>query len=121
MTVVTPDLTATLSAVQAYLERRHLRVEEVKPLPNLPHAASRRPAMKRVYVILLLVIAPLALAGLAIAEHAGYVLIAYNSFVMNRACGQRWCWWRHLAGAVGRAADRVGDDLRWCGQSLVAA
>ncbi|VVO44612.1 heme biosynthesis protein HemY [Pseudomonas fluorescens] len=36
--------------------------------------------MKRIYVILFLVIAAAALLGLAIAEHAGYVLIAYKSF-----------------------------------------
>jgi HemY protein len=35
--------------------------------------------MKRIYVILFLVIAAAALLGLAIAEHAGYVLIAYKS------------------------------------------
>ena len=35
VTVVTPDLTGTLSSVQAYLERRNLNVEEsVKPLPK---------------------------------------------------------------------------------------
>lgn len=36
--------------------------------------------MKRIYVILFVVIAAAALLGLAIAEHAGYVLIAYKSF-----------------------------------------
>ncbi|MDF2395251.1 heme biosynthesis protein HemY [Pseudomonas sp. 3MA1] len=36
--------------------------------------------MKRVYVIVLLVIAAIGLLGLAIAEHAGYVLIAYSNF-----------------------------------------
>jgi HemY protein len=35
--------------------------------------------MKRIYVILFVVIAAAALLGLAIAEHAGYVLIAYKS------------------------------------------
>lgn len=35
VTVLTPDLTGTLSSVQAYLERRNLNVEEsVKPLPK---------------------------------------------------------------------------------------
>ncbi|XXE06505.1 uroporphyrinogen-III synthase [Pseudomonas sp. Z1-29] len=35
VTVVTPDLTGTLSAVQAYLERRNLNAEDsVKPLPK---------------------------------------------------------------------------------------
>ncbi|MBT2338163.1 uroporphyrinogen-III synthase [Pseudomonas fluorescens] len=35
VTVVTPDLTGTLSSVQAYLERRNLNAEEsVKPLPK---------------------------------------------------------------------------------------
>ncbi|MCY1312349.1 putative uroporphyrinogen III C-methyltransferase [compost metagenome] len=34
VTVVTPDLTGTLSSVQAYLERRNLNAQEsVKPLP----------------------------------------------------------------------------------------
>jgi hypothetical protein len=33
--VVTPDLTGTLSVVQAYLERRNLNAEDsVKPLPK---------------------------------------------------------------------------------------
>lgn len=36
--------------------------------------------MKRIYVILFVVIAAAALLGLAIAEHAGYVLIAYKNF-----------------------------------------
>ncbi|AKA21674.1 heme biosynthesis protein HemY [Pseudomonas chlororaphis] len=36
--------------------------------------------MKRLYVILFLVIAAAGLLGLAIAQHAGYVLVAYNSF-----------------------------------------
>ena len=36
--------------------------------------------MKRIYVILFVVIAAAALLGLAIAEHAGYVLIAYKTF-----------------------------------------
>ncbi|NUT78316.1 heme biosynthesis protein HemY [Pseudomonas sp. C1C7] len=36
--------------------------------------------MKRLYVILFLVIAAAAALGLAIAEHSGYVLIAYKSF-----------------------------------------
>ncbi|EPL14605.1 heme biosynthesis protein HemY [Pseudomonas sp. CF161] len=36
--------------------------------------------MKRVYVIVLLVVAAIGLLGLAIAEHPGYVLIAYSSF-----------------------------------------
>ncbi|SDY65287.1 heme biosynthesis protein HemY [Pseudomonas sp. NFIX28] len=36
--------------------------------------------MKRLYVILFLVIAASGLLGLAIAEHSGYVLIAYDSF-----------------------------------------
>lgn len=36
--------------------------------------------MKRFYVILFVVIAAAALLGLAIAEHAGYVLIAYKNF-----------------------------------------
>ncbi|MGE7959794.1 heme biosynthesis protein HemY [Pseudomonas sp. NPDC089530] len=36
--------------------------------------------MKRLYVILFLVIAASGLLGLAIAEHSGYVLVAYNSF-----------------------------------------
>lgn len=35
--------------------------------------------MKRIYVILFVVIAAAALLGLAIAEHAGYVLIAYKN------------------------------------------
>ena len=35
VTVVTPDLTGTLSSVQAYLERRNLNAEDsVKPLPK---------------------------------------------------------------------------------------
>ncbi|AZD38872.1 Uncharacterized protein EC-HemY [Pseudomonas chlororaphis subsp. aurantiaca] len=36
--------------------------------------------MKRLYVILFLVIAASGLLGLAIAEHSGYILIAYDSF-----------------------------------------
>ncbi|MBZ9783273.1 heme biosynthesis protein HemY [Pseudomonas sp. REP124] len=36
--------------------------------------------MKRLYVILFLVIAAAAALGLAIAEHSGYVLIAYKNF-----------------------------------------
>ena len=36
--------------------------------------------MKRAYVIVLLLIAAIGLLGLAIAEHPGYVLIAYSSF-----------------------------------------
>jgi len=36
--------------------------------------------MKRLYVIVFLVIAAAAALGLAIAEHSGYVLIAYKSF-----------------------------------------
>ncbi|BAV78110.1 hemY protein [Pseudomonas chlororaphis subsp. aurantiaca] len=36
--------------------------------------------MKRLYVILFLVIAVSGLLGLAIAEHSGYILIAYDSF-----------------------------------------
>ena len=36
--------------------------------------------MKRLYVIVFLVIAATAALGLAIAEHSGYVLIAYKSF-----------------------------------------
>lgn len=36
--------------------------------------------MKRLYIIVLLVIAAAGALGLAIAQHAGYVLIAYNSF-----------------------------------------
>ena len=36
--------------------------------------------MKRLYVIVYLVIAAAAALGLAIAEHSGYVLIAYKSF-----------------------------------------
>lgn len=36
--------------------------------------------MKRVYVIVFLVIAATAALGLAIAEHSGYVLVAYKSF-----------------------------------------
>jgi HemY protein len=36
--------------------------------------------MKRLYVILFVVIAAAALLGLAISEHAGYVLIAYKNF-----------------------------------------
>ncbi|OLF51197.1 heme biosynthesis protein HemY [Pseudomonas chlororaphis] len=36
--------------------------------------------MKRLYVILFLVIAASGLLGLAIAEHSGYVLVAYDSF-----------------------------------------
>ena len=36
--------------------------------------------MKRLYVVVFLVIAAAAALGLAIAEHAGYVLIAYKSF-----------------------------------------
>lgn len=36
--------------------------------------------MKRLYVILFLVIAAAGVLGLAIAEHSGYVLIAYKSF-----------------------------------------
>ena len=36
--------------------------------------------MKRTYVIVLLVIAAIGLLGLAIAEHPGYVLIAYSNF-----------------------------------------
>ncbi|AUG43847.1 heme biosynthesis protein HemY [Pseudomonas chlororaphis] len=36
--------------------------------------------MKRLYVILFLVIASSGLLGLAIAEHSGYILIAYDSF-----------------------------------------
>lgn len=36
--------------------------------------------MKRLYVVMFLVIAAAALLGLAIAEHPGYVLIAYRNF-----------------------------------------
>lgn len=36
--------------------------------------------MKRLYIIVFLVIAAAGALGLAIAQHAGYVLIAYNSF-----------------------------------------
>ncbi|PTT72676.1 heme biosynthesis protein HemY, partial [Pseudomonas sp. HMWF007] len=36
--------------------------------------------MKRLYVIVFLVIAATAALGLAIAEHSGYVLVAYKSF-----------------------------------------
>ena len=36
--------------------------------------------MKRLYVIVFLVIAATAALGLAIAEHSGYVLVAYQSF-----------------------------------------
>jgi HemY protein len=36
--------------------------------------------MKRLYVIVFIVIAAAAALGLAIAEHAGYVLVAYKSF-----------------------------------------
>ena len=36
--------------------------------------------MKRLYVIVFLVIAAAAALGLAIAEHSGYVLIAYKGF-----------------------------------------
>ena len=36
--------------------------------------------MKRVYVILLLLVAAVGLLGLAIAEHSGYVQVAYSSF-----------------------------------------
>ncbi|UQS90523.1 heme biosynthesis protein HemY [Pseudomonas chlororaphis subsp. piscium] len=36
--------------------------------------------MKRLYVILFLVIAASGLLGLAIAEHSGYILVAYDSF-----------------------------------------
>ncbi|MEN1832109.1 heme biosynthesis protein HemY [Pseudomonas lijiangensis] len=36
--------------------------------------------MKRVYVLLFIAIAVAALIGIAIAEHSGYVLIAYQSF-----------------------------------------
>ena len=36
--------------------------------------------MKRLYVIVFLVIAAAAALGLAIAEHSGYVLVAYKSF-----------------------------------------
>ena len=36
--------------------------------------------MKRLYVIVFLAIAAAAALGLAIAEHSGYVLIAYKSF-----------------------------------------
>ena len=36
--------------------------------------------MRRLYVIVFLVIAAAAALGLAIAEHSGYVLIAYKTF-----------------------------------------
>lgn len=36
--------------------------------------------MKRLYVIMFVVIAVAALLGVAIAEHSGYVLVAYKNF-----------------------------------------
>jgi uroporphyrin-3 C-methyltransferase len=44
VTVVTPDLTATLSAVQGYLERRNVNAEDsIKPLPK-PDASTAQEA-----------------------------------------------------------------------------
>jgi len=48
--------------------------------------------MKRLYVIVFLVIAAAAALGLAIAEHSGYVLIAYKSFRYESSLWQPWRW-----------------------------
>ena len=78
--------------------------------------------MKRLYVIVFLVIAATAALGLAVAQHSGYVLIAYKSFRYEASL------WATLAADRGvMAADlghqgvgRTGHDFQRCGQSMVA-
>lgn len=50
--------------------------------------------MKRLYVIVFLVIAATAALGLAIAEHSGYVLVAYKSFRYESSLWATLAWWR---------------------------
>ena len=42
VSVVTPDLAASLAAVQAYLERRHLSADEAKAAAGNPAASSAK-------------------------------------------------------------------------------
>ena len=71
--------------------------------------------MKRLYVILFVVIAAAALLGVAIAEHSGYVLVAYKNFryeaglwVTLALVAVLWLVWRGLRALIGLVTTSSG-------------
>ncbi|WP_260957215.1 heme biosynthesis HemY N-terminal domain-containing protein [Pseudomonas citri] len=76
--------------------------------------------MKRLYVILFLVIAAAGLLGMAIAEHSGYVLVAYKSFryeaglwVTLVLVAVLWLLWRGVSALIGLVTTSSGVVNPW--------
>lgn len=76
--------------------------------------------MKRLYVILFVVIAAAALLGVAIAEHSGYVLVAYKNFryeaglwVTLALVAVLWLVWRGLRALIGLVTTSSGVVNPW--------
>ena len=80
--------------------------------------------MKRLYVILFLVIAAAGLLGMAIAEHSGYVLVAYKSlryeaglWVTLLLVAVLWLLWRGVSALVGLVTTSSGVVNPWSGRN----
>ena len=76
--------------------------------------------MKRLYVILFVVIAAAALLGVAIAEHSGYVLVAYKNFryeaglwVTLALVAVLWLLWRGVRALIGLVTTSSGVVNPW--------
>ncbi|WP_434560025.1 heme biosynthesis protein HemY [Pseudomonas sp. Z5-35] len=76
--------------------------------------------MKRLYVILFVVIAVAAVLGMAIAEHSGYVLVAYKNFryeaglwVTLALVAVLWLVWRGASALIGLVTTSSGVVNPW--------
>ncbi|MBC3364887.1 heme biosynthesis protein HemY [Pseudomonas sp. SWRI154] len=76
--------------------------------------------MKRLYVILFVVIAVAAVLGMAIAEHSGYVLVAYKNFryeaglwVTLALVAVLWLVWRGVSALIGLVTTSTGVVNPW--------
>ncbi|MCL6704912.1 heme biosynthesis protein HemY [Pseudomonas sp. T1.Ur] len=76
--------------------------------------------MKRLYVILFVVIAVAAVLGVAIAEHSGYVLVAYKNFryeaglwVTLALLAVLWLAWRGVSALIGLVTTSTGVVNPW--------
>ncbi|KJH81248.1 MULTISPECIES: heme biosynthesis protein HemY [Pseudomonas] len=76
--------------------------------------------MKRLYVILFVVIAVAAVLGVAIAEHSGYVLVAYKNFryeaglwVTLALIAVLWLLWRGISALIRLVTTSTGVVNPW--------